>query len=72
MIDKGATGEVADDFYHLYEKDIKMMVSLGIKHFRFSMSWSRILPLGTLEGGINWEGIDFYNRVIDQCLINGI
>lgn len=72
MIDKGATGDVADDFYHLYEKDIIMMKDLGIKHFRFSISWGRILPLGTVEGGISWEGVDFYNRMIDFCLENDV
>ena len=47
------------------------MVELGIDSFRFSISWSRILPDGTDEL-INEEGIDFYNRLIDALLDNGM
>jgi len=57
-------------FYENYEKDIVDMGALGIKSFRLSISWARILPEGT--GKINQKGIDFYNRVIDLLLENGI
>jgi beta-glucosidase len=57
---------VACDFYHLYLQDLEILHRLGIPNFRFSISWSRILPAGT--GTVNMAGIDFYNRVIDQCL----
>ena len=40
-------GDVADDFYHTYQADIDLMKSLGIKMFRMSLSWSRIIPKGT-------------------------
>jgi beta-glucosidase len=43
-IHNGDTGKVADDFYHKYLDDISMMKNLSIKHFRMSLSWSRILP----------------------------
>ncbi|MCP9201279.1 GH1 family beta-glucosidase [Gramella sp. GC03-9] len=62
--------EVACDFYHRYEEDIKLMAEMNIPNFRFSVSWSRIIPAGT--GTINQAGIDFYNKVIDCCLVNGV
>lgn len=46
-INNGDDGSVADDFYHKYEQDIKMISDLGLKHFRLSLSWSRLLPKGT-------------------------
>ncbi len=67
---KGQNGQVATDFYHLYEKDIALLASMGIPNFRFSIAWSRILPEGT--GQVNQDGIDFYNRVIDCCLEYGV
>lgn len=59
-------GNIACDFYHRYEEDLKLMHSMNIRNFRFSISWSRIFPLGT--GTPNKDGIDFYNRVIDLCV----
>lgn len=59
-------GDIACDFYNRYAKDISLMAKLNIPNYRFSVSWSRILPLGT--GCVNKGGIDFYNRVIDFCL----
>ena len=49
----GDSGAVADDFYHNYKEDIAMMRALGLKHFRMSLSWSRILPNGTTDKGVN-------------------
>ena len=66
----GDTGDIADDFYHLYPKDIALMQSLGIKAFRFSVAWSRIFPTGT--GRPNQQGIDFYKRLTDALLTAGI
>ncbi|BDA42217.1 beta-glucosidase 34 [Coccomyxa sp. Obi] len=57
------TGAVADDFYHLYPIDIAAMQLLGVKHFRFSISWSRIIPDG--DGAVNQKGLDFYARLLD-------
>lgn len=58
------------NFYNQYARDITLMYELNIPNFRFSLSWSRIIPNGT--GAINKQGIDFYNRVIDLCLELGI
>lgn len=66
----GDTGDVADDFYHLYPKDIALMKDLGLKTFRFSVAWSRIFPEGT--GKPNQEGVDFYKRLTDALLAAGI
>ena len=63
-------GEIACDYYHLFKEDIAIMKKLGIKAYRFSISWSRILPEGT--GRINYSGIKFYNELIDCLLENGI
>lgn len=65
-ISDNSTGDTACDHYHLYKKDVKMMAQLGIKAYRFSISWSRILPEGT--GRINQKGIDFYNNLITELL----
>jgi beta-glucosidase len=62
----GDTGDVADDFYHLFPADIKSMKELGLKTFRFSVAWSRIFPAGS--GQPNQAGIDFYNRLVDALL----
>lgn len=61
----GDTGAVACDHYHLYEKDVQLMAQLGIKHYRFSIAWPRIIPDG--RGAVNEQGIDFYKRLVD-CL----
>ena len=63
---EGQNGDIACDFYRRYTHDILLMASMGIPNFRFSLSWSRIIPNGT--GNVNPEGIEFYNRVIDFCL----
>ena len=59
-------GDVACDFFHRYKDDIKLMAELGIKAYRFSVSWSRIIPTGS--GNVSEEGIQFYNNVIDELL----
>jgi len=64
------TAKESCDFYHKYEKDILLMKSMNLTNFRFSLSWSRILPNGT--GEVNQNGISFYNNVIDFCLQNEI
>lgn len=60
------TGDIACDFYNHYIHDLELMHSLNILNYRFSISWSRILPDGT--GKVNQLGIDFYNRLIDLSL----
>jgi beta-glucosidase len=66
----GDTGDVADDHYHRYREDVALMASLGLRAYRFSVAWSRILPAGT--GRINEAGLDFYRRLIDELLAAGI
>lgn len=63
-------GDVACDHYHRYKEDVALMAELGVKAYRFSLAWPRILPEGT--GPINPKGIDFYNRLIDELLKYGI
>ncbi len=62
--------DVAADFYHRYSEDIDLIKAMNFDIFRFSVSWSRILPAGT--GAVNAKGIDFYHRVIDKCLSAGV
>ncbi len=64
-----AKTEPASSFYKNYKQDIADMKELGLKSFRFSLAWSRILPE---DGKVNQKGIDFYNDVIDLLLENGI
>jgi beta-glucosidase len=66
----GDTGDVADDFYHRYPEDIKLMKAMGLRAFRFSVSWSRIMPAGI--GPINQRGLDFYQQLVDTLLDAGI
>ena len=66
----GHTGDVACDSYHRYEEDLDLMESLGIKNYRLSLSWPRILPEG--RGRINQTGLEYYDKVIDGCLARGI
>ncbi|XP_074572509.1 beta-glucosidase 18-like [Curcuma longa] len=63
--------EIADDHYHRYMEDIELMESLGVNAYRFSISWSRILPRGRL-GRTNSLGISYYNRLINALLLKGI
>ncbi|XP_074321448.1 beta-glucosidase 18-like [Silene latifolia] len=64
-------GDVADDHYHRYEEDFNILDDLGVDAYRFSISWTRILPRGRF-GKINPSGITFYNKIIDNLLLKGI
>lgn len=66
----GAKPYEACDFYHRYKDDLLLAKALGFSVFRFSFSWSRILPEGT--GRINKQGVAFYHKVIDECLALGL
>ena len=59
----GDTGDVACDHYHRFAEDVALMASLGVKRYRFSVSWPRILPDG--RGAPNEAGLDFYRRLLD-------
>ena len=59
-------GDAACDHYHHMEKDVALMAELGLKAYRFSLSWPRILPQGC--GRVNQKGLDFYDRLVDALL----
>nr|AYP71170.1 rutin-hydrolyzing enzyme [Fagopyrum tataricum] len=71
-IKDGSNGDAANDFYHLYKEDVKLAKEMGLDSFRFSISWSRILPTGKVSGGINTLGIKFYSDLIDELINNGL
>src|SRR5215469_11077881 len=66
----GDTGDVACDSYHRYPEDIELLKRLGAGAYRFSVSWPRILPDG--RGRVNQAGLDYYGRLVDTLLDNGI
>ncbi|OIW05718.1 hypothetical protein TanjilG_23504 [Lupinus angustifolius] len=70
-IEDGSNGDVAVDQYHRYKEDVGIMKDLNLDSYRFSISWPRILPKGTLSV-INREGIDYYHNLIDELLAKGI
>ncbi|MBQ7486329.1 MAG: family 1 glycosylhydrolase, partial [Clostridia bacterium] len=70
FIDDGSTGDTACDHYHRFRDDVALMAKMGIKNYRFSISWPRILPNGT--GEVNEAGIRFYSDLVDCLLEHGI
>jgi beta-glucosidase len=70
LVRDGDTGDVACDHYRRYRDDVALMRSLGLNAYRFSIAWSRILPAG--RGTVNPKGLDFYERLVDALLANGI
>jgi len=70
MMANGDTGDVACDHYRRWKDDIGLMQQLGLKAYRFSVAWSRVLPEG--KGRVNDAGLDFYERLIDTLLERGI
>eukprot|EP00268_Persea_americana_P061809 TRINITY_DN7860_c0_g1_i2.p1 TRINITY_DN7860_c0_g1~~TRINITY_DN7860_c0_g1_i2.p1 ORF type:complete len:525 (-),score=57.20 TRINITY_DN7860_c0_g1_i2:101-1675(-) len=67
-----SNGDVAADSYHRYKEDVQIIKEMGMDAYRFSISWSRILPRGNLRGGVNQEGITYYNNLINELLSNGL
>ena len=63
-------GDVADDHYHRYRDDVQSMKALAATAYRFSISWPRIFPQGV--GAPNPKGLDFYDRLLDSLVANGI
>lgn len=66
----GENGNVACDHYHRFRQDVKMMQEMGVKYYRFSINWTRVLPNGT--GTVNEKGIQFYSDLVDALLESGI
>lgn len=70
MIETSETGDVACDHYHRWREDIQLVRKIGLKAYRFSVAWTRILPEG--RGAVNEKGMDFYSRLVDRLLEAGI
>lgn len=66
----GHTGDVACDHYYRYKEDIQMMKEMGVKAYRFSISWPRVMPNGIDQ--INEKGLEFYSNLVDELIENGI
>lgn len=66
----GHTGAIACDHVHRFREDIALMAKLGVGHYRFSLSWPRIMPAG--RGAVNPEGLAFYDELVDTLLAHGI
>ncbi|XP_020240172.1 cyanogenic beta-glucosidase [Cajanus cajan] len=71
-IEDGSNGDVAIDTYHRYKEDVGIMKDMNLDSYRFSISWSRILPKGKLSGGINQDAINYYNNLINELVANDI
>jgi beta-glucosidase len=70
LVHNGDTGDVACDHYRRYRDDVALLSELGMRAYRFSTSWSRVLPHG--RGAVNLRGLDFYDRLVDALLNKGI
>ncbi|KAJ3538692.1 hypothetical protein NM208_g5797 [Fusarium decemcellulare] len=68
----GDNGDIACDHYYRYMDDVSLLQSYGVDVYRFSISWSRLIPLGGRNDPINENGIAFYNRLIDALIARGI
>nr|6M6M_A Chain A, Beta-glucosidase [Kribbella flavida DSM 17836]6M6M_B Chain B, Beta-glucosidase [Kribbella flavida DSM 17836] len=69
-IDNGDTGDVACDSYHRWPEDLALLKQLGVDAYRFSIAWPRVIPTGS--GAVNTAGLDYYDRVVDDLLAEGI
>ncbi len=67
---EGQTGDISSDHYHRYQEDARLMGEIGIKAYRLSISWPRVIPEGT--GAASQKGLAFYDRLIDALLENGV
>ena len=69
-VHNGETGDVAIDHYRLMDADVELMGRLGLRAYRFSVAWPRVIPQG--RGAVNQAGLDFYRRLVDRLLESGI
>ncbi|WOH01592.1 hypothetical protein DCAR_0520976 [Daucus carota subsp. sativus] len=67
---QGDNGDIACDGYHKYKEDVQLMMDTGLEAYRFSISWSRLIPNG--RGLVNPKGLQYYNNVIDELIGHGI
>ena len=70
QIKHGERADVACDHYHRYKEDVALMKKIGLKSYRFSISWPRVLPEGT--GKVNEKGLQFYSDLVDELVAAGI
>ena len=68
----GSDGSVARDSYHKYKEDVALLKELGAKAYRFSISWSRVIPLGGRNDPVNDAGLQYYINLVDELHTNGI
>jgi beta-glucosidase len=69
-IARGETAEIAADHYHRWREDVSLLATLGVRAYRFSVAWSRVIPDGI--GQVNAPGLDFYDRLVDGLMAHGI
>ncbi|KAK5121243.1 hypothetical protein LTR85_005409 [Meristemomyces frigidus] len=68
----GSNGDVACDSYHRYKEDVALLKDVGAKAYRFSISWSRVIPLGGREDPVNDAGLQYYVNLVNELHANGI
>ena len=66
---RAENGSIACDHYHRFEEDLDLIAAANLDHYRFSVSWARVLPDGS---NINEKGIDYYDRLVDAMLHRNI
>ena len=69
-VNNGDTGYIAADSYHRVKEDVELIKAMGVDSYRFSISWSRLIPNG--RGHVNPIGLTYYNQLIDELLVNNI
>ncbi|XP_077254147.1 beta-glucosidase 12-like [Tasmannia lanceolata] len=72
MVADGSNGDIAIDSYNRYQEDVDALKAIGMDAYRFSIAWTRILPHGNLRGGINKDGIRYYNDLINEIISKGM
>lgn len=71
MKDQSTNGQ-ADRSYDFYKQDVKLMKELGVAAYRFSVAWSRVIPLGGKDDPVNEKALRFYSDLVDELLTAGI
>ncbi|XP_044746138.1 myrosinase 1-like [Coccinella septempunctata] len=72
LVKDKSNGDIACDSYHKYKEDVKLLKDLGVDFYRFSIAWTRIIPMGYKDSGVSLEGIEYYNNLIDELLASDI